>query len=183
MLLSPLWWVPVASATPVDCDTASDKATFDQAIVEAEGAIAALDAIELGQAVDRARAVVRCVETELSSDEIARMYRASGIAKYVADDLVAAVLDFEVARAIAPDAPIDESLGKPLRITYDAVPPPTGQFRTLPPPRDGVLVVDGVHTDQAPVDRAFFLQWLGKDGIVHGTWLVTEGDTPIYPLG
>jgi hypothetical protein len=174
-------WSSVALATPVDCDSAVEKSVVDQLIVTAETAIAQLDSLALSDAVDRARLLVKCVEVPLSPDEIARLYRVSGISRYVGGDLVNSVTEFAVAKALQPDAPINAELGKPLRMTYDAVPPPTGDLTPLPAPRDGWLQVDGTRADTAPADRGYFLQWVGDDGVVHGTWLVDAGATPLYP--
>ncbi|MEZ4234932.1 MAG: hypothetical protein R3F59_01955 [Myxococcota bacterium] len=123
---------------------------------------------------------MKCVDAPPEPATIARLYRLSGISRYVAQDLVASVADFEVARGIEPDTPIDDTLGKPLRLTYDAVPPDSGERLDLPAPTDGDLRVDGVPGETAPADRGYFVQWL-EDDAVRGTWLVSEGGHPGYP--
>src|SRR5262245_20706846 len=91
-----------AHATPVGCDATMDKESFDYLLLRAEQAIGMLDPEELGESTDRARDLVRCLEATLSRVEVARLYRLSGIARYVNDDLVEAVKDFSVARELDP---------------------------------------------------------------------------------
>ncbi|MEQ1570393.1 MAG: hypothetical protein ABMA64_32460, partial [Myxococcota bacterium] len=171
----------VAHATPIGCDVTVDKESYDFLLLRAEQAIGMLDAEELGESTDRARALAACLEVELTPTEVARLYRLSGIARYVNDDLVEAVKDFAVARALDPSAAIDPQLGKPLRQTYDAVPPSSGERVPLPRPEEGWLVVDGTRDDQAPADRGYLLQWVRDDGLPHATYLVEKGQIPTYP--
>lgn len=178
-----LFFARSALGAPVGCDAPVERAVVDQLLDQADASVVALDAPALAEAVDRARMLVVCVDAELPTATIAHLYRVSGISRYVGGDLVNAVIDFEVARALAPEATIDETLGKPLRMTYDAVPPPTGLLTPLPPPVDGTLVVDGAKAPAAPADRAYFLQWVGDDGTLKATWLMAEGAAPPYPLG
>lgn len=178
-----VWFSGLARATPLNCSATVEKAELDEALGQAETAVGALDETALAEAVERARGLVLCVDAELRAPDIARLYRLSGISRYVGGDLVQSVAEFEVAKALAPDGVIDPKLGRPLRMTYDAVPPPTGETRVLPPPTNGWTDVDGGKTDNAPIDRGFFLQWVGDDGGVRGTWLVGEGDEIPYPMG
>lgn len=178
-----VWFSGLALAAPVNCDVPTQKTEIERLLSEAEVAVGALDSAVLTDTMDRARALALCVETELQPPDIARLYRLSGISWYVGGDLVRAAADFEVAKALDPDAIIDPKLGRPLRMTYDAVSPPTGETKDLPPPSEGWVDIDGIKAQQAPVDRGFFLQWVGSAGDVRGTWLLSETDAIPYPMG
>lgn len=176
-----VWFAPLAGAAPVECDAPVEASVIEELLTQAEAAVQNLDPESLHESMDRARLLVRCVEAPLEPAGIARFFRLSGISRYVAQDLVGSVADFEIARGIEPEADIGDSLGPPLRITYDAVPPPTGERVDLPRPTDGSLRIDGVEGESAPADRAYLLQWVDDGGIVLGTWIVQEGDSPGYP--
>src|SRR6186997_3298289 len=100
------WWMTEAWATPLDCDASTEKSTLLALMIEADQAIADLDPDTLADAVARARDAVRCLGAPLSSMEVAHLYRVAGISWYVADDLVNAVEDFAVAKAVDPNASI-----------------------------------------------------------------------------
>lgn len=170
-----------ASATPLDCDLGKEKAAILALLIEADQAIADLDEYSLTDAVARARDTVRCLDEVLTPLEVAHLYRVSGISAYVADDLVRAVEDFAVAKAVDPNASIDTALGKPLRQTYEAVPPSTGEVIELPKPDQGYLNIDGARSDVAPKDRAYFAQWLNDDGSIRSSWFMGKGLLPPYP--
>jgi hypothetical protein len=175
-----VWFAPPAAAAPVECDAPVEKSVVEGLLVQGETAVNELDPNGLAEAVERARLLFRCVEEPFTPAEIARTFRLSGISRYVQQDLVGSVEDFEIARGIEPDTEIGDMLGPPLRINYDAVPPPSGEQIELPRPAGGVLLVDGVASEVAPADRAYVVQWV-EDETVRGTWVVAEGEHPGYP--
>jgi hypothetical protein len=176
-----IWQLSNAFAVPLDCDASTEKSALLALLIEADHAIADLDPDSLGDAVARARDTIRCLGEPLTTLEVAHLYRVSGISWYVTDDLVHAVEDFAVAKAVDPNASIDTALGKPLRQTYDAVPPSTGEKLELPRPTEGYLQIDGTRSEEVPADRGYFAQWLSDEGEVRSSWLVAKGQIPPYP--
>lgn len=176
------WLLANALATPLNCDTSKEKATLLALLIEADQAIADLDEYSLGDAVARARDTIRCLDAVLTPLEVAHLYRVAGISWYVADDLPKAIDDFAVARAVDPNASISNALGKPLRQTYDAVPPSTGETMDLPEPNVGYLMIDGTRSEIVPADRSYFAQWLNDEGQVRSSWFMTKGEIPPYPV-
>jgi hypothetical protein len=175
-----IWHVSNAFAVPLDCDASTEKSALLALLIEADHAIADLDPDSLGDAVARARDTIRCLGEPLTTLEVAHLYRVSGISWYVTDDLIHAVEDFAVAKAVDPNASIDTALGKPLRQTYDAVPPSTGEKLELPRPTEGYLHVDGARAEEAPADRGYFAQWLSDEGEIRSSWMVAKGQIPPY---
>jgi hypothetical protein len=173
------WIAAAAGATPEGCAAPVDLDAFDEAIANAEAAIATLDQQELEHAARRAREAATCLDTLLPARQIARLYRASGVALFTAGDPAGAWDAFAVAKELDPEYELDPALGPPMRKLYGAV-PARSERAEVGAPISGWGVVDGRATSDAPSARPYFAQWFEADGTVRENFLVPTGAPPPY---
>lgn len=159
-----LW---LAYAMGAECPAAATTAqALDQALATAGEAIDALNVPALQLATDELDSTLQCQGQPVSVSQAARVHRVRGIAAFVQGDETEADLWFAASRALDPTAPLGHDIGGPVAEAWERAASPSPPERIeLPPPRRGVLFVDGQPIPSRPAHLPWVFQHLDGDAI------------------
>lgn len=136
---------------------------------------------EFEASVDRARTTIGCLTEPVTKFDAAGFHRVMALEAFIAQDSDRTLNSFRASLALQPDYSLPSSLappGNPLHESYlEARHTSVSSMIALDPPRNTVVIVDGVRATQMPVDRPVVVQVISDSGSVERSgYIATRQD-------
>ena len=170
------------SVAAEDCAEKVDARAFHQKVSEGDSAYAEMELEAFQAARMAARAMVPCLDEELTPAQVAGYHRMEALGSFLARDHAAAVASLRSLVAAAPGYTLSTDLapdGHPFRLYFsiaEGTPPSPGA--PLPRPAGGWVHIDGAAATERPVDRPYVYQAFDSGGILQVSALRETGALP-----
>lgn len=177
--------IQLAGAAPPERGECAEhpRAALVQALQASEVAWHNLDGDALDAAMGRVRAATACLSDVADLDLVLMVHQAHARHAWTTYDPQASARAWLAVRDLAPEwtRAYEEDVPKdhPVRELWVERPQWTATLDEVPP---GGWRIDGVESRDVPLDRAFFIQAIGrKGGIAYSGWHQTANDVPQSP--